>query len=94
MLRPFFIVIAAHDINRCYLLKAVNDILPVDITTMKNHVTILERSKDFLPEQTVSVRKNSDCIHLHAHSLPSLRNSAFPFLYEAMTGELQVSASK
>ena len=68
MLRPFLIVIAAHHIHRCYLFKTVKNILPVDISSVKDGVAPVQDIQYFFPKQAVSIRQNPDCRRLGERS--------------------------
>lgn len=55
---PFFIVIAANDVDRGDFLQASNDFRPVDITAMNDDIAVDDTVDDLQPENTVGVRDN------------------------------------
>ena len=53
--RPALIIITSYDINRSDLLKLINDLLPVDITSVQDRITTLQNLNNFRSEKPVRI---------------------------------------
>ena len=64
ILRPFLVVIAPDDVQRCKALQRIHNGLGVDVAAVDNRIRVGEAVQHLRSKQAMGVREDDDALHI------------------------------